>query len=151
MFLTTQYLEEADQLADRVGIISGGAIVAEDTPAALKAEVGEPRLEVTVSDPGERARAEEVLARFGSPVEAAREGAVAIRLRRADAGQSALAAVVLGLDGAGIGVSDVSAFEPTLDDVFLDKTGKHLEGGEGEPAAGVAPPAKRRRFGRVRS
>jgi ABC-2 type transport system ATP-binding protein len=151
VFLTTQYLEEADQLADRVGIISGGAIVAEDTPAALKAEVGEPRLEVTVSDPGERARAEEVLARFGSPVEAAREGAVAIRLRRADAGQSALAAVVLGLDGAGIGVSDVSAFEPTLDDVFLDKTGKHLEGGEGEPAAGVAPPAKRRRFGRVRS
>jgi ABC-2 type transport system ATP-binding protein len=149
VFLTTQYLEEADQLDDRVGIIDGGAIVAEDTPAALKAEIGEPRLEVTLSDPAQRAQAVDVLARFGSPVDAVREGAIATRLRRVDADRSALAAVVLGLDAAGIGVSDVSAFEPTLDDVFLAKTGKHLEGTEGA-TDGPAPAPRRRRFGRAR-
>src|SRR4051795_5406079 len=65
VFLTTQYLEEADQLADRVGIISAGKIVAEGTPAALKAEVGRPHLDVTLSDDADLDRAREVMARFG--------------------------------------------------------------------------------------
>src|SRR5687768_10474557 len=67
VFLTTQYLEEADRLADRVGIISAGLIVAEDTPTALKAQVGNPHLELRVSE-GDAERAEKVIAKFGKPL-----------------------------------------------------------------------------------
>src|SRR5204862_7287799 len=65
VFLTTQYLEEADVLADRVGIIDHGRIVAEGTPDALKAEVGRPTVEATPVNPEESKRAAEILARFG--------------------------------------------------------------------------------------
>src|SRR5918998_601353 len=68
VFLTTQYLEEADQLCDRVGIISSGKIVAEGTPATLKSQVGVPHLDVTLTDEnggGDLPRAREVLSRFG--------------------------------------------------------------------------------------
>src|SRR5689334_8463964 len=69
VFLTTQYLEEADQLADRVGIISGGLLVAEGTPSALKADVGRPHLELSLVEGGGReGHAEEILARFGRPL-----------------------------------------------------------------------------------
>ena len=67
VFLTTQYLEEADVLADRVGIIDHGRIVAEGTPAALKAEIGRPTVEVVPADPAEEAHAAAILARFGEP------------------------------------------------------------------------------------
>src|SRR6188472_1700177 len=66
VFLTTQYLEEADRLADRVGIIDRGQIVAEGTPAALKAEIGEPSVAATAADPADRDRLVEVLGRFGT-------------------------------------------------------------------------------------
>ena len=65
VFLTTQYLEEADQLADRVGIIAEGRIVAEGTPAALKAEVGRPHLDLVLAPGSDLARARDVVARFG--------------------------------------------------------------------------------------
>src|SRR3954451_15839794 len=65
VFLTTQYLEEADQLADRVGIINAGKIVAEGTPRVLKAEVGLPHLDLTFTDDVDLERAREVMARFG--------------------------------------------------------------------------------------
>jgi daunorubicin resistance ABC transporter ATP-binding subunit len=67
VFLTTQYLEEADQLAGRVGIIDGGRLVAEGTPASLKAQVGDPSLEVTLDDPSEAGRAAEALSGLGEP------------------------------------------------------------------------------------
>src|SRR5262245_8775613 len=67
VFLTTQYLEEADMLADRVGIIDDGKMAAEGTPAQLKSQVGHARLEIVIAD-GLSDRAEEVLARFGSPL-----------------------------------------------------------------------------------
>src|SRR6476646_7260121 len=79
VFLTTQYLEEADALANRVGIIDRGEIVAEGTPEALKAEVGRPTLEVAPGDPAEGERVLDVLGRFGERVPASRE-AVAVRL-----------------------------------------------------------------------
>ena len=66
VFLTTQYLEEADTLADRVGIIDHGRLVTEGTPAALKAEIGRPTVEATPADPGDRDLAGGVLERFGS-------------------------------------------------------------------------------------
>jgi ABC-2 type transport system ATP-binding protein len=124
VFLTTQYLEEADQLADRVGIIDGGKIVAEGTPAALKEEIGRPSLEVTPSDQDECHRVLEVLERFGERVPAPRD-AVAVRL---SVGAEALTDIVRALDGEGLRVADIDLHAPSLDDVFLEKTGRHLEG-----------------------
>ena len=72
VFLTTQYLEEADQLASRVGIIDAGRIAAEGTPAALKSEIGRPSVEVVPRDPAERERSKEILDGFGTPVPAGR-------------------------------------------------------------------------------
>ena len=80
VFLTTQYLEEADVLADRVGIIDHGDLVAEGTPERLKAEIGRPTVEVVPLDGNEFAAISDVLARFGELEPAARKG-VGVRLR----------------------------------------------------------------------
>jgi ABC-2 type transport system ATP-binding protein len=127
VFLTTQYLEEADVLADRVGIIDRGRIVAEDTPEALKAEIGRPSVEATPAEPGERAAVARALSRFGEEIPA-QPGAVAVRLEGGD-----LAEVVRALDAADLKVSNLRLDEPSLNDVFLEKTGRSLEGaGDGE-------------------
>src|SRR6187200_3520453 len=81
VFLTTQYLEEADVLADRVGIIDHGRIVAEGTPAALKAEIGRPTVEVVPTDPEQRDRLAEILRRFGDLVQLS-PSSVAVRCGR---------------------------------------------------------------------
>jgi ABC-2 type transport system ATP-binding protein len=122
VFLTTQYLEEADQLADRVGIIDFGRIVAEDTPTRLKAQIGRPHLEIKFVD-GSLGRAEEIVARFGKPLPS-KDGAVLVELER---GAVEVAPVVRALDEAGLIVEALDLVEPTLDDVFLAKTGHHLE------------------------
>jgi ABC-2 type transport system ATP-binding protein len=122
VFLTTQYLEEADRLADRVGIISAGRLVAEDTPAALKADVGSPHLEVTLAADQSSARAAEVLARFGA-VGPPHAGHVSVAVAT---GAAAIAPVVRALDEAGIQIASLELVEPTLDDVFLATTGEHL-------------------------
>jgi ABC-2 type transport system ATP-binding protein len=128
VFLTTQYLEEADQLADRVAIISAGKIVAEGTPASLKAEVGKPRLEVAVAD-GSPEVCEEVLAGFGERLPA-RDGTLVVELAR---GAAEIAPVVRALDERGILVESLELVEPTLDDVFVEKTGQHLEESDEAP------------------
>jgi ABC-2 type transport system ATP-binding protein len=137
VFLTTQYLEEADVLADRVGIIDHGRIVAEGTPDALKAEIGRPSVEAVPADPEDLARTRDVLARFGETVAASPKGA-AVRLSGGDA---QLADVVRALDAQDIHVEHLQLHAPTLDDVFLAKTGRSLEGagdeGEGDQAAGA--------------
>ncbi len=131
VFLTTQYLEEADVLADRVGIIDRGTIVAEGTPAELKAAIGRPSVEAIPADPAERDRLQDALARFGEPA-AASPGGVAVQLGE---GASGLADIVRALDGEGLRVADLRMHAPTLDDVFLAKTGRSLEGaGDGEHA-----------------
>jgi ABC-2 type transport system ATP-binding protein len=133
VFLTTQYLEEADVLADRVGIIDHGRIVAEGAPAALKAEIGRPTVEVVPADPDEAERAATILARFGERVASVR--GVAVRLRT---GQADLAEIVRALDSAGLAVGQLQLHQPSLDDVFLAKTGRSLEGAdddEEEPQA----------------
>ena len=135
VFLTTQYLEEADVLADRVGIIDRGHIVAEGTPEELKDEIGRPSVEATPRDPGKLAQTREVLARFGEAVTGSPKGA-AVRLAGGDA---QLAEVVRALDSEGIEIEELQLHAPTLDDVFLAKTGRSLEGeGEAEPEAVVA-------------
>ena len=130
VFLTTQYLEEADVLADRVGIIDHGHIVAEGTPNALKAEIGRPTVEVVPADPAEADRAAAILARFGEPV--ASVHGVAVRLKT---GQADLAEIVRALDGESLAVGQLQLHEPSLDDVFLVKTGRSLEGADDDGMA----------------
>jgi ABC-2 type transport system ATP-binding protein len=125
VFLTTQYLEEADVLADRVGIIDRGKIVAEGTPAALKAQVSKPTVEVIPHDADGCAAVRAALAPFGEQVTARRAGSVAVRL---DDGVEQLAGIVRALDAANVVVAHLALHEPTLDDVFLAKTGRSLEG-----------------------
>jgi ABC-2 type transport system ATP-binding protein len=126
VFLTTQYLEEADALANRVGIIDHGKIVAEGTPAALKAEIGRPTVEAVPRDPAQHERMVAVLSRFGEAAGASPKAA-AVRL---DGGESELAEVVRALDAEGIAIEHLQLHAPSLDDVFLTKTGRSLEGAE---------------------
>jgi ABC-2 type transport system ATP-binding protein len=129
VFLTTQYLEEADVLADRVGIIDHGEIVAEDTPASLKAQIGRPTLEVLPVDANRWADVSRVLERFGELTNSASRG-VAVRL---SPGKEDLADVIRALDSEGLRVTNVELHAPTLDDVFLLKTGRPLEGAAEKP------------------
>ena len=142
VFLTTQYLEEADVLADRVGIIDHGKIVAEGTPSSLKAEIGRQTVEAVPQEKADRERLAEVLLRFGEET-AASAGGVAAQLVD---GVGGLAEIVRALDAEGIKVADLRLHAPTLDDVFLAKTGRSLEGAadrageanaEGKPAESV--------------
>src|SRR3954468_13398391 len=137
VMLTTQYLEEAAAPAERVGIIDQGRIVAEDTPEALKAEVGRPSLEVIPSDPGGCDRLATVLSRFGEQVDSP-PGAVAVRLER---GADELAPVVRALDAESVGIEHFQLHSPSLDDVFLAKTGHKMTVEEEETGEREAVPA----------
>jgi len=129
VFLTTQYLEEADVLADRVGIIDHGHIIVEGTPAQLKAEIGRPTVEVVPESTADRERLAALLGRFGAET-AARPGAYAVQLD----GKGALADVIRALDHDDLRAAEINLHQPTLDDVFLAKTGRKLEGAEDDPA-----------------
>ena len=146
VFLTTQYLEEADVLADRVGIIDRGRIVAEGTPAALKAEVSKPTVEIVPREAEDCGRARSVLAPFGELVTEKRAGSVAVRLGN---GGDQLTEIVRALDRAGVGVAHLALHEPTLDDVFLAKTGRSLEGAAEQPPQAAPPDGDAARRERV--
>src|SRR3954467_12543454 len=124
VFLTTQYLEEADILADRVGIIDHGRIVAEGTPQALKEQIGRSSVEAIPSNPDDRAAIEAVLSQFGEPAAASPKG-IGVRLA---GGSESLGQVVRALDGQGLEIAHLQLHAPSLDDVFLAKTGRSLEG-----------------------
>ncbi len=146
VFLTTQYLEEADVLADRVGIIDRGTIVAEGTPTQLKAEIGSPSVEVTPDDESVGDRLAKLLVPYGEMHRNGR-GSVTVQL---PGGEAQLAEIVRVLDQANLHVASLQLHQPSLDDVFLAKTGRKLEGAETAPAD--EPPAegapRRRRRGR---
>ena len=127
VFLTTQYMEEADQLAGRIAIIDNGRIVADGTPRELKGRVGDPTLQVSLQEGADRIEAERVLMAFGEPLPAGDEGHVAVRLNR---GASAVPAVIRALDEAGMHVESLELHNPTLDDVFQAATGRRLEGAD---------------------
>jgi ABC-2 type transport system ATP-binding protein len=122
VLLTTQHLEEADQLADRVSVVDAGRAVAEGTPDQLKSEIGGDRIEVVVRDSAQLAAAAEVVGRVcaGPPdrdLDARRLSApVTDRV-------AALTTVVRALDGAGIVAEDIGLRRPTLDEAFLSLTG----------------------------
>jgi ABC-2 type transport system ATP-binding protein len=130
VFLTTQYLEEADVLADRVAIIDHGKIVAEGTPAELKAEIGRPSVHAIPRRDADHEAVAAFLSRFGEPLESSRD--VAVRLRDG----LGLTDVVRAVDADGVAIADIELRAPTLDDVFLAKTGRTLEGATEEAAAG---------------
>jgi ABC-2 type transport system ATP-binding protein len=140
VFLTTQYLEEADVLADRVGIIDRGTLVAEGTPAQLKAQVSKPTIEVVPRDAHSCGDARVAMAPFGTAVAERTAGSVAMRL---NSGADQLAAIVRALDAADVAVAHLALHEPTLDDVFLAKTGRSLEGA-GEVEMPQTPPDRER-------
>jgi ABC-2 type transport system ATP-binding protein len=123
VLLTTQYLEEADQLADRIAIIDHGKIVREGTPRDLKAQVGAPTLLITVAAQLTET-ATQVLKEFGDMRPTA-EGTLGVGL---NAGVEAVTDVVRRLDEAGIRVQHLELNEPSLDDVFAEATGYRLEG-----------------------
>jgi ABC-2 type transport system ATP-binding protein len=125
VFLTTQYLEEADVLADRVGIIDHGRIVAEGTPEKLKADIACSTVEAVPADPDQRGALVSVLERFGEQTTGYGPGSIAVQLTSSNGN---LAEIVRALDAEGIVLSQLQIHEPTLDDVFLAKTGRHLEG-----------------------
>src|SRR5919106_5697731 len=122
VFLTTQYLEEADVLADRVGIIDQGKIVAEGTPAALKAEIGRPSVHAIPRADGDRPKIAAFLAQFGEPLASTRD--VAVRLNDG----LGLTDIVRAVDANRVDIADLELHAPSLDDVFLAKTGRTLEG-----------------------
>ncbi|MDI5962440.1 ATP-binding cassette domain-containing protein [Streptantibioticus silvisoli] len=122
VLLTTQYLEEADHLADRIAVIDKGTVIAEGTPDDLKDKVGGERLEVTVAVRSELAEAARVLSKVavGEPVVAEEDRRISATI---DSGIDTIADAAVALREAGIGVADFAIRRPSLDDVFLSLTG----------------------------
>jgi ABC-2 type transport system ATP-binding protein len=131
VFLTTQYLEEADALADRVGIIDHGHIVAEGTPEQLKSQIGRSTVEAVPADGTSPEAIARILEQFGERTDGSPKG-VAVRLEH---GVEDLAGIVRALDAEGIELEQLELHAPSLDDVFLAKTGRSLEGAAEEEEA----------------
>jgi len=131
LLLTTQYLEEADLLADDIVVIDKGRVIAHGTADDLKRQVGGERLEITVSDGARVAEARDLIAPLGhgTPSVDADRRALAMTV---SGGASVLTETLRRLDGAGIGIDDVGLHRPTLDDVFLTLTGSTTAPAESE-------------------
>ena len=143
LLLTTQYLEEADRLADHIAVIDGGRVIAEGTTDELKSRVGGDLLALRVADRSRVAEAAAAIADLGSgaPQVVAESGEVSLPVRE---GASVLAEVVRRLDAAGLEISDLALGRPSLDDVFLALTG-HVAEAAGEDGEETQPPRGRGR------
>jgi ABC-2 type transport system ATP-binding protein len=131
VLLTTQYLDEADQLADRIAVIDHGKVIAEGTSGQLKASVGAGALHVRLLDPGQRSEAEQLLARaLDTPVRLETDPA-ALSARVTDAQRVAQA--LTDLSAAGVAIANFSLGQPSLDEVFLALTGRPAEDQTDEP------------------
>ena len=124
LLLTTQYLEEADELADEIAVVDHGRIIARGTADELKSQVGGERIEVVVHERARLPEAAGVLAPDGSAALDERTKRLTIS---ADGGAQQLVDVVRALGEAGIGIDDIAFRRPTLDDVFLALTGHSAE------------------------
>ncbi len=129
VLLTTQYLDEADRLADRIAVIDRGSLIAEGSSDQLKDQVGGERLDVTLEDHASAEAAIAALEPIAADRPAVRDGALSVPVRQR---KGAIADAVRRLDEAGIGVDDVALNRPTLDDVFLTLTGRAAETAEDE-------------------
>jgi ABC-2 type transport system ATP-binding protein len=137
LLLTTQYLEEADELADSIAVVDHGKIIARGTADQLKAEVGGARVEVVVHDRADIARATELLHRDLDGDATLDEHTRKLTVP-AHGGAQVLARVARDLDEAGIVIDDITLRRPTLDEVFLSLTGRVAGQGEADPAGGGA-------------
>ena len=138
LLLTTQYLEEADLLADDIVVIDHGKIIAQGTADQLKMQVGGERLELTVRDPARLLDARDLLEPLGVGKAGLDEGRRTL-LMPISGGAQVLTEALRVLDNAGIGIDDVGLRRPTLDDVFLSLTGRSADL-DGEDTAGEPPP-----------
>ena len=136
--LTTQYLEEADQLADDIVVLGAGRVIATGTPEQLKSQVGGHRIEVQLADPADATSAMSALQDVASspPAIGAHSGRLVIPI--SSGGAAPTAAVIRSLDTAGIEVTDLVVRRPTLDDVFLTLTGQAAMATTGADPAGRA-------------
>ena len=128
VLLCTQYLDEADQLAERIAVIDQGRVIAEGTPAQLKASVGQGALHVRLLEPSQRDEAARVVERVLDAQVHLDADPAALSVPVADAGRASEA--VAELTGAGIGLADFSLGQPSLDEVFLALTGHTAEEAE---------------------
>ncbi len=129
VLLTTQYLEEADQLADRISVIDQGSLIAEGTAQQLKQKAGSEFISVQAQEWDQVSKTVEVMRRFTQEEPSVSEHDRRVTVSVAD-GSSLLAGVVRELDSAGVSVTDLSMRQPTLDDVFLALTGRTAEESE---------------------
>ncbi|MFE0106755.1 ATP-binding cassette domain-containing protein [Streptomyces sp. NPDC059009] len=136
VLLTTQYLEEADQLADRNVVIDSGRVIAEGTSDELKRKVGGERLEVGLADPEQRAAAAAALSRAVGAVPVADDDGRVLRVQLAT-GLDDIAEAAAALRASGVAVSDFAVRRPSLDDVFLSLTGRS-DATAADPAAAPA-------------
>jgi ABC-2 type transport system ATP-binding protein len=149
LLLTTQYLEEADRLADHIAVIDGGRVIAEGTSDELKSRVGGDLLALRVADRSRVAEAAAAIADLGSgaPQVVAESGEVSLPVPE---GASVLAEVVRRVDAAGLEISDLALGRPSLDDVFLALTG-HVAEAAGEDEETEPPRGRGRRPARSRA
>src|SRR5207302_7913863 len=131
LLLTTQYLEEADELADRIAVIDHGKVIAQGTGNELKDQVGGQILEVELTDAGERDRARSVLAGVGCGEPEPSERADRLTLPAPRDGLELIEEAAAELRRASIAVSNLGLRRPTLDDVFLQLTGSQPGDGAG--------------------